>query len=142
MRGSSPQLPTAIVHALDLPIDERLQFRSSLLEEDIWVSWQGMQPRVQSIKSIVEKLGGKEGDSLLMYFKPESKTVDHQLVRFPVKESKLQGISILLGMPLNSTAQTISRMLMSNVLGGLSVLEILKLRRENDALDIWEGVKN
>lgn len=142
MRGSSPQLPTAIVHALDLPIDEKLEFRSSLLEEDIWVSWQGMQPRVQSVKSIVEKLGGKEGDSLLMYFKPESKTVHHQLVRFPLKESKLQGISALFGMPLDSTTQTISKMLMSDVLGGLSVLEILKLRREYDALDVWEGVKN
>jgi hypothetical protein len=143
MRGSSAQLPTSVIRALALPAEGRKQYWSSLLEQEVWVAWQGLQPKIQAVKKVVEKLGGDVGHHLLVDFSNVDNTVSFLIVEYPPQSKGVQGLCELFGVSSNdSQVQELSRLLMADLLGGLSVVEILKARREYDAIDVYEGVAN
>jgi hypothetical protein len=143
MRGSSAQLPTSVIRALALPAEGRKQYWSSLLEQEVWVAWQGLQPKIQAVKKVVEKLGGDVGHHLLVDFSNVDNTVSFLIVEYPPQGKGVQGLCELFGVSSNdSQVEELSRLLMADLLGGLSVVEILKARREYDAIDVYEGVAN
>lgn len=141
MRGSSVQLPTSIVGALDLPGDAKKKFWSDQLDETFWVSWQGMQPKIQAVRKAALALGGGVNDHMLIDFVVPENQVLFQIVKFPIKENGLNGVAILLGLENEKNpGPAISKLIMSVANGGLSVIETLQLRKEYDAIEVYEGV--
>ena len=141
MRGSSVQLPTSIVGALELPGDARKTFWSEQLGESIWVSWQGMQPKIQALRKAALALGGGANDHMLIDFFLKENQIFFEIVKSPIKKNGLEGVAILLGLSDESNpGPVISKLIMSGANGGLSIIETLQLRKEYDAIEVYEGV--
>lgn len=140
MRGSSAQLPSAIVGPLDLPVDKKKEYWSDQLDQMVWVSWKGMQPMIQAVRKVAQQLGGNHLDNLLIDFNTSNNTIHYKLVKFPIQRKGILGLADLMGVSDEIDAgPVISKLLMSSSSGNLSILETLELRKEYDAIDIYEG---
>jgi len=141
MRGSSVQLPTSIVGALDLPVYAKKKFWAEQLDETIWVSWQGLQPKIQAVRKAALALGGGVHDQMLIDFALQENKITFQIVKSPIKKTGLEGVAVLLGLAdLENPGPEISKLIMSGANGGLSIIETLQLRKEYDAIEVYEGV--
>jgi hypothetical protein len=141
MRGSSVQMPTSIVGALELPGDTRKEFWSEQLGETIWVSWQGMQPRIQAVRKAALALEGRVNDYLLIDFLLGANLINFRIVKFPIDKQGLEGVAALLGVNGDGdVGPRISKLIMSSDNGGLSIIETLQLRKEYDAIEVFDGI--
>jgi hypothetical protein len=141
MRGSSAQLPSAIVGPLDLPVDKKKEYWSEQLNEMVWVSWRGMQPTIQAVRKVVEKLGGNHLDHLLIDFNTTNSSIHYTIVRFPILRREIPGLAELMGITEEvDVGPIISKMLMSSSSGNLSIIETLQIRKEYDAIEVYDGI--
>jgi hypothetical protein len=138
LRGSSISLPMAAVNAFKLELEKQLNFADSTTDVPMWLKWTGGQPQARSIRANLMSANAEVGESFMCIFSSEKFSV------FRIPLSNKTGLEALTEMfPETyglSEQQFIYHALMCHELGKLPILDALRIRRERDLIDRFEGL--
>jgi hypothetical protein len=137
IRGSSITLPVGTVNAFNLELRVSRQFKDLQSEEAIWLNWDGSQPKARSIRRNLVSVGAKAGDDVMLVFHND----DFWVHKIPAATSG--GVNALASLFPGVFDMTLDLFLyqafMCHDLGGVPLLEAMKLRREFDLVARFEG---
>ncbi len=137
IRGSSITLPVAVVNAFNLEFGVPLKFKDLQSEEELWLNWDGSQPKARSIRRNLVSVGATPGEDVMLVFRNS----DFSLHKIPSTGSS--GVDALASLFPEVSDMTLDSFLyqafMCQDLGGVPLLEAMKLRREYDLIARFEG---
>ncbi len=140
LRGSSITLPAAFVNAMNLEVDQDLEFQDLVAGETMWVRWDGGQPRARSIRKNLKYLVAKEDSWVVLHFRKHGFEVG------VVQSDNLHGPDAIAAMFPHqyglSRDEFLNQAFMCNQLGRVPLVEAMKLRREFDLVELFEGSSN
>lgn len=137
LRGSSVTIPAAFVNAFNLDIGPGLSFEDKATGGYLWMRWDGSQPKIRSIRQNLKNIGAQEGDWVLLTFSGNQFSVSR------IQTNGLSGVDALERMFPNMYGipreQFLYLALMCAELGGVPLLEAMKIRNEYDLIELFEG---
>ena len=137
LRGSSITLPVSFVNAFNLRAGLKIEFEDFQVKENLWMNWDGSQPKARSIRRNLISIGAQTGQHVMLSFCNGTFRVS------PIAKPKKLGPEALSDMFPNLYGLSVDVFLreafMCTDLGGIPLLEAMKLRREFDLVELFEG---
>lgn len=137
LRGSSITLPMSFTHAFNLSPDANLYFQDSQSDEPLWMNWDGSQPKARSIRRNLLEIGAQVGDQVMLIFSDSVFSISS------IPQSSHSGPEAIAGLFPNLHGLSLDVFLreafMCSELGGIPLLEAMKLRKEYDLIELFEG---
>lgn len=137
LRGSSIPLPVSFVNAFNLSVESSLEFDDLQSQDKLWMNWDGSQPKARSIRSNLVSIGAEEGQEVMLLFCDG--TFRASLIQ-QVANSGPEAIANLFpDLYGNSVERFLKDAFMCSELGGVPLLEAMKIRGEFDLIELFEG---
>lgn len=136
IRGSSITMPVSAVTAFNLELRSSIYFEDLQSDETLWLNWDGSQPKARSIRRNLLSIGADVGDEVMLVFWNDKFKVH----KVPV--AKQGGVDSLANLFPDLYGMSVDAFLhqafMCRELGGVPLVEAMKLRREYDLITKFE----
>lgn len=136
LRGSSITLPVAFVNAFNLSIGRNLDFEDLQTKEKLWMSWDGSQPKARSIRLNLLSIGAKVGQEVMLLFCDG--TFKASIIRRGAKSGPEAIANLFPHLYGTSLGIFLREAFMCADLGGVPLIEAMKIRGELDLIELFE----
>ncbi len=137
IRGSSITMPVSAVTAFNLELRSSLYFEDLQSDEALWLNWDGSQPKARSIRRNLLSIDAHVGDDVMLVFSNGTFKVHKVMASEQGGINSLAAIfPDLYGM---SADAFLHQAFMCRELGGVPLIEAMKLRREYDLITRFES---
>ena len=137
LRGSSVTLPVSFVSAFNLSVGSRLDFDDLQSQDRLWMSWDGSQPKARSIRSNLVFVGADVGREVMLLFCDGTFRVS--LIQHDGNSGPESIANLFPDLYGKSVERFLKEAFMCTELGGVPLLEAMKIRGEFDLIELFEG---